>query len=340
MTADTTVLIGRWQILQRGHVRLLRVALASAPRVIVVIGAAFRSRDCRNPFTWEERRQQFEAVLDAPDRARVQFLPVRDYYDDQRWGEAVRAGIERLAGRTARIALVRYQDDHTATYLEQFPLWSLIDAEPEQEISSTDLQHIYFGSADLRIALAVMSPYLEPAVHAYLEAWAHLPAYRRCAAEEQAVEAYRRKYTAPFYLTADALVCSNAHVLLVRRGGPVGEGLLALPGGFLEPSEQLYPAALRELAEETGYRPLPALMRQALRGSAVFDHPLRSPRGRIVTEAFHFELQDSHLPEVRGRDDAKEAKWIPIVELPRLESQLFEDHACILDHFLNTFPPA
>ncbi len=58
---------------------------------------------------------------------------------------------------------------------------------------------------------------------------------------------------------------------------------------------------MRELAEETGYKALPITLKNALRGEAVFDHPLRSARGRIVTMAFHFELGSAHLPEVRGR---------------------------------------
>ena len=179
--------------------------------------------------------------------------------------------------------------------------------------------------------------YVEPGVRAYLESWALTPAYRRCAAEHAAVRAYREQYTAPFYLTADAVVTANRHVLLIRRGGEIGKGSLALPGGFVEPHERVYDAALRELAEETGWAPPPALLAAALRGQAVFDHPGRSPRGRLVTTAFHFELDTTHLPQVRGQDDAKEAKWVPLAELSALEDQLFEDHASILDHFCGLF---
>ena len=84
MSSSIAVVIGRFQILQRGHGTLLQAALALAPRVLVVIGSAFRARDAHNPFTWEERKQQFEAVLSAADRQRVEYLPVRDYFDDQR----------------------------------------------------------------------------------------------------------------------------------------------------------------------------------------------------------------------------------------------------------------
>ena len=88
-TADVAVIVGRWQILQRGHISLLRAALAAAPKVVIVIGSAWRARDPRNPFTWQERQQQFEAVLTPEQLARVSFLPVRDYFDDERWGQAL-----------------------------------------------------------------------------------------------------------------------------------------------------------------------------------------------------------------------------------------------------------
>ncbi len=338
MPIDVAVIIGRWQILQNGHLTLLRTALATAPRVVVVIGSAWRARDAHNPFTWQERQQQFETVLSAAERERIVFLPLRDYFDHERWNQAVRKGIHKVAG-TGKVTIVGFKKDHTSFYLDEFPGWGLIEVEVETQISASDLRRIYFEATDMSAALTVIGNYVSPGVRGYLEAWAHLPAYRQCAAEHKAVEAYRRKYTAPFYLTADSVVTSNDHVLLIKRGGTIGHGLWALPGGSLEPREQFFSAALRELAEETEYRPLRSRMTAACKSQAVFDHPARSPRGRIITMAFHFDLGTEHLPEVRGTDDAAEARWTPIARLPRIEEQLFEDHACILDHFLGLFPP-
>jgi bifunctional NMN adenylyltransferase/nudix hydrolase len=130
------------------------------------------------------------------------------------------------------------------------------------------------------------------------------------------------------------VLVASGHVLLVRRGGEVGYGLWALPGGFVDKNERFYNAAVRELAEETGFSTLPSTLRHAFKGSQVFDHPLRSPRGRLITQAFYFDLGNIRLPEVKGADDAQEAKWVPVAELPGLEEQLFEDHAVILDRFV------
>lgn len=340
MNANVAVLIGRWQILQNGHLTLLRKALEIAPKLVIVIGSAYRARDAHNPFTWEERKQLWESVLTEEERSRVSFLPVRDYYNDERWNATVRQGVARLTAPGDRIALIGYRKDATSYYLGQFPGWELIEVEPTVDISATDLRRVYFESSDMASAIAVLRSYVAEGVCSYLEAWSRLPAYRQCAAEHRAVEAYRQKYTAPFYLTADAVVTTNGHVLLIKRGGEIGRGLWALPGGFLEPRERFYDAAVRELAEETGLRLFSSRFKEALKGQAVFDHPRRSPRGRIVTEAFHFELGDMRLPEVHASSDAKEARWIPIGELPSMESRLFEDHACILDHFLGVFSAA
>ena len=338
MNSNVAVIIGRFQILQRGHGTLLQAALGLAPRVLIVIGSAFRARDAHNPFTWEERKQQFEAVLSAEDKKRVEFLPVRDYYDDQRWGDAVRTGLERIAGRGAQVTLVGFKKDRTSGYLDAFPGWAVHEVEPQLDINASDLRRVYFESTSMSAALTVIGNYVEPSVRDYLEAWAQLPAYRQCQAEHRAVAEYREKYTAPFYLTADSVVTTQDHVLLIKRGGTIGHGLWALPGGFVETWERFYPAAVRELAEETGYKPHPAQLRTALKSCAVFDHPARSPRGRIITNAFHFDLKDADFPDVEGADDAKLAQWVPIAQLPSLESQLFEDHACILDHFLGLYP--
>jgi bifunctional NMN adenylyltransferase/nudix hydrolase len=333
---DTAIIIGRWQIFHLGHESMLRAALAAGTRVIVVVGSAHRSRNPRNPFTWQERQSMILSTLSEQDRARVQFLPVRDYYDDVRWNAAVRAGVRsHLADQpTGRITLVGFKKDHTSYYLDHFHDWAWTAVERAVDIDATALRNVYFEGHDPDARLEVLRPYVGASVLAYLQAWARLPAYGQRVAEHAAVVAYRQRWVAPFHLTADAVVQAGDRVLLVRRGGDIGHGLWAIPGGFVEPGERMYAAALRELHEETGFKTLASTLRAAFRGSVVFDHPERSPRGRIITHAHYFNLGSIILPEVRGADDAMEARWVPIADLPSLEEQLFDDHAAVLGHFL------
>jgi len=119
--------------------------------------------------------------------------------------------------------------------------------------------------------------------------------------------------------------------------------LWALPGGFLEGSERLLSAAIRELREETRLACITAELRAAFRGVAVFDHPQRSQRGRTITHAHYFALKASSAsntgqattpPHVEGADDAQAARWFPLSQLPSMLEQLAEDHFQIIDHFL------
>jgi bifunctional NMN adenylyltransferase/nudix hydrolase len=119
---DVAVLIGRFQPFHQGHASLLTLALSTADKVIVVLGSAFCARSVRNPFTWQERAAIISASLSEADQARVSFIPVRDYYDDLRWANAVRISVmQTLAmqgGDVLHIALIGCKKDASGYYLQ------------------------------------------------------------------------------------------------------------------------------------------------------------------------------------------------------------------------------
>lgn len=128
----------------------------------------------------------------------------------------------------------------------------------------------------------------------------------------------------PFLVTVDVVAFSPGdRVLLVRRAHPPYAGAWALPGGFVEPDEDLPDAAVRELAEETGLGLTVADLRQV----GAYGAPGRDPRrGRVVTVAFDASVATQ--PDVVGGDDAAHAAWVP-VERAFAEGLAF-DHAKIL----------
>ena len=131
---------------------------------------------------------------------------------------------------------------------------------------------------------------------------------------------YTYEYPRPM-LTADCVVVNpRSEVLLIRRGNEPFRGCWALPGGFMEMDETIECCAVRELQEETGI--LVDESRAVLVG--VFSRPGRDPRGRTVTVAYRVDLEEE--VEVKGSDDAAEARWFPLAALPPLAF----DHAEVI----------
>lgn len=110
-------------------------------------------------------------------------------------------------------------------------------------------------------------------------------------------------------------------LLLVKRKNEPYQGCWCLPGGFVEDDETLSEAAHRELQEETSLK-LPA---GTLEQFHTFDAIDRDPRFRTLTAA-HTALLEEGEYLVCGQDDAAEARWWFVDELP----QLGFDHALIV----------
>jgi 8-oxo-dGTP diphosphatase len=132
----------------------------------------------------------------------------------------------------------------------------------------------------------------------------------------------------PALVTVDLVVLTirghELHVLVVRRGFAPHRGRWALPGGFVEPDEDLPDAARRELVEETGLR----LDDVHLEQLASYGHPRRDPRGRVVTVAY-LALAPG-LPAPTAGSDAAAARWTPVAPLLRDPRALAFDHHRIL----------
>jgi 8-oxo-dGTP diphosphatase len=133
----------------------------------------------------------------------------------------------------------------------------------------------------------------------------------------------------PVLLTVDVVALTlhpedGLSVLVVRRGSKPFQGRWALPGGFVDPGEELETAAARELQEETGVSP----RRVRLEQLGAYGATRRDPRGRVVSVAFLVGLPWTVEP--RGGDDADDARWMSVVEARRPRRLAF-DHRTILD---------
>lgn len=144
---------------------------------------------------------------------------------------------------------------------------------------------------------------------------------------------------APFptlFVTTDAVVTWKGHVLLIKRKAHPGKGQWALPGGFLEHNITTRRNIIKELREETRIAVPNDLLDKCIVGMDIFEDPRRSLRGRIITHAGHIVLDNvlSELPEVRGDDDAEQARWFTYAEILDCMDQLFDDHSDIIKRFV------
>lgn len=350
---DAAIFIGRFQPPHLGHLAMVRHALAAAERVIIVLGSAYQSRTPKNPFTWQERQDMLLAALLEAERGRVQFLAMRDFYDESRWVQAVRSGVHELLSPNPspnqalpmpQVALVGHFKDASSAYLAQFPDWQLLNFPRQGATDATVVREACFATAvdapaaELDALHHLLLAHVPEAVAQWLRQWRQSDNFACLQEEWRMLKRYQQSWAsapyAPMFITVDALVQCQGHVLLVERGQMPGKGLYALPGGYLEPRDTLWQSCLRELREETMLDIHDDTWRQALRTSRVFDHPDRSLRGRTVTHVFHFDLGYGRLPQVQGADDAKAALWVPIGELGTMPERFFDDHFFILDGLL------
>jgi len=285
-------------------------ALADADSLLILVGSAYRPRSWKNPFTYNERTAFIRNATQNVTKP-VATLPLVDtLYNDRAWTTNVRTAVTlhmRKAGLDpdqTDILLVGLEKDKSSQYLNWFPSWALKAVPPSMHetemISATDFREgLFFGEDDdaenlgARFGVKQVTQVqdwmadMPIAVDTIRKEGAFVLAY------QDRIGAAEKVYGYPIPInTADAIVIQSGHILMVERKMEPGKGLWALPGGHIDPDETAEEACVRELYEEAGLDMPKGAMRGRLRGRRVFDHPERSERGWVRTEAFVFELQD------------------------------------------------
>lgn len=337
MDYQTAVVIGRWQLFHDNHKALLDKALQSAKKVVILIGSCKAARSVKNPFTWQERMQMIRACFSDADNARIYFEPIQDhYYSDSLWVTQVQRAVGTHMEDDATTCIVGAYSDDSSYYLKYFPQWDFVTFQSKNNIHATEIREMMFNE---NCGFVDYIDKLPAGAGLWLkENFLGTQTHKDLCKEAIFIENYKQMWAnAPFpvtFVTCDAVVLQQGHVLVIKRKFSPGKGLWALPGGFIKQSETLLNGAIRELKEETRIKVADPILRSSLIDSHVFDFPKRSLRGRTITHAFCFRLKGQELPEVKASDDAEGAFWIPFSEVYAHEDRFFEDHAQIIQRFI------
>lgn len=116
-------------------------------------------------------------------------------------------------------------------------------------------------------------------------------------------------------------VTKDLRVLLIRRRNHPSIGWWALPGGFVEISENADDAAARELKEETG------LMNIPMEQLCAWGDYNRDPRTRIVTISYIALVEEK--PNAKAGDDAEDTGWFDVC-LNKISEEITEHRKRVL----------
>lgn len=305
---------------------------------------------------------------------KLTFEPIKDFpYSNNRWilqnQKLVAETIEKLGGEWTT-TIVGNSKDESSFYLKLFPQWNIDTFDIMDHPDGTPLSSTGIRKAIFTRDWDEVSRWCSPENLHYLQQWSiskhgqwmteeylwhESYQMRLCREQTMPDETIQWKPTqyAPVYHTCDNVVVWRGHVLLVERRARPGKGLWALPGGFLNPDEWIQDGALREGEEESRVRiyppvtnigeprwgnvPRPMKLSSAWQSARrTFDHPKRSLRGRIITDAFLWEIPDEFEVDTRAGDDAAKAKWFSLHDVLNgpMDYRLFEDHQAIIAHMV------
>jgi bifunctional NMN adenylyltransferase/nudix hydrolase len=332
---DTLVFILRGQPFHNAHLEIIKRATALTDQIVVIVGSSKQPRTYKNPFTFEERRAMIKSAT-AGLALSVYVEPNTDtIYNDQAWAVRVQALVAKHTNPGERVGIIGHKKDDSSFYLDMFPQWGFENVELIEFLSAVNIRDLFFKRD---VNMSFIKGVVPESTFNFLVKFKDTPEYEQIIREREFVINYKKQYASlpypPIFSTADAVVIQSGHILLIKRRAEPGRGLWALPGGYVNANtdKSVEDAAIRELREETMIKVPAPVLRGSIVRSKVFDAIDRSPRGRIITHAFHIQLPDGELPKVKGSDDAEKARWVPIAEVR--SEECFEDHYEIIQHFL------
>jgi len=295
----TLVLIGRFQPFHTAHLEIIKRATALTDQLVIITGSAAQPRTYKNPFTSAERKAMIKAATGGLAMQIYVEENIDTMYNDQAWAVRVQGIVSKYRILGTRTGIIGHKKDSSSFYLDMFPQWDYENVEEIEPLSAVNIRDLYFKrDANMNFIKNVVPQ----TTFDFLMGFKETPEYEQIIREREFLIEHAKQYSSlkypPIFSTADAVVFCSGHVLMIRRRAEPGKGLWALPGGYVNANtdKSVEDAAIRELREETMIKVPAPVLRGSIVRSRVFDAIDRSPRGRIITHAFHIQLPDGELP--------------------------------------------
>lgn len=329
--------IGRFQGLHNGQLNLIRSALNSvSDKVIIILGSAFKPRDFKNPFTFEERKNVIISSFGITQNNDKLFYNGKEVFivgqrdvcfceeDDVIWASEVNAKVNAIKSYADEpVHLYGFEKDSSSYYLKIFNNCIYHETNSGFDLNSTDIRvALYEDNLDSIVNLVPKESFVFLQNFRSSENYLYvLENYLFHKGHYAKIEKQGREYEEIFHC-ADALIVNEfGEVLLIQRVGinDPGRDTFAMPGGYMNAKERnSYTAAKRECKEETGLSNIEGVYHHQQNGIG------RSLRGRIISDVYKFKVIKSEC-KLKAGDDAKAVFWVN-PEFVRMNPHLFFEY--------------
>jgi bifunctional NMN adenylyltransferase/nudix hydrolase len=304
----------------------LKKAFEVAERVLVFVGSANLPRTLKNPFTFYERSNLIDHILQVTEETYT-IYPLNDYIlDNKRWKDQ----ITTIVGDETSVVVIGGSKGEW--YYDLFPEYDVMLPNTILPINATDIRNSFYESTtfpDLNVVpvstLNFMADFaIQSSWYGYLVEW-----YNK-------VNKLRGEFGKGPFLTCDNVITHRDRVLLVKRKNQPGKGLWAIPGGYFDATDNsLSFGCHRELDEETSINLSYEQFEEFKQGFRIFDSKARSHKTRIVTYSSYVAIPSELDITVSAGDDAGEAKFFLLSDVKNMKSKTYDDHYDQIEYFTN-----
>jgi len=349
----TLVYIGRFQPFHNAHLQTIEMASKLTEQLIVIIGSDNAPRTTKNPFSTHERKSMiFNSIKESNDidfDCDIIIESCEDFvYDDSIWVSNITSIVEKFA--QDKIGIIGHSKDDSSFYLDLFPEWELYPVERLSDINATDIRNEFLDIRNIRIYQGLN--YLVDKTDSFIRdnvpnaVYEAIKYFVNGKNQRISFTHYETLYNEfiyienhngweldflenqPFFVMAHCFIKSNNKILLNKRSHTFGNGLLELPGNYINPKldKSITYSSIRALKD---LLQLDSIVNIELANNVekieVYDKIGRSQLGRHIAHVVHFKIENPVIQTLYAKNTLV---WIDIENLDRKD--FFEDHYDII----------